>query len=579
MTRVRATSDPVTLEVVRNKLDGIANEMQATLTRSSFSPVVKESMDASSSLFTARGVTLAQATAIPIHLATLIPCVSKFIETFPPESMEAGDIYTLNDPYLGGTHLPDFAVVMPVFQSGQLIALSCTMTHHQDVGGMTPGSVPTNATEIFQEGIRVPPLKLRSGGIWNETLLAILKRNVRTPEMFIGDLNAQVAGCATGVRRVEELANLYGAEELVDMFEELIDRSERMTRQAIRELPDGRYNYFDYLDNDGVDLDQRVRVEVTAIVEGDEICFDFTGTSPQTRGPINAVPSGALAAAFYTVRAITDPLIPTNGGCLRPVRLVLPEGSLVNPKEPAPVNTRTVTIKMAAACMLGAFRKCIPDRMPASDAVDMHGLVWSGVRNDGSRYVVSEMIAGGAGAGRDRDGLDGIETDVTNCMNLPVESLEMNCPIRVHRSGIRTNSGGAGKHRGGAGIIREYELLEGVARITHRGERFYSNAPGVFGGAPGASSISWIDRADGRREVIPSKHVFSLYPGDRVTIETAGGGGFGSPEERSRDEVAADLRNGKITAQFAAEAYQRQGEARNGDDEQICDIKAHRIRG
>ncbi|CAH1696765.1 N-methylhydantoinase B [Hyphomicrobiales bacterium] len=551
MTRTTTTPcrtvDPITLEVLRNKLDGIADEMEATLIRSSFSPVVKESMDASASLFTIDGTTLAQATAIPIHLATLIPCVARIIETFPVATMREGDLFILNDPYLGGTHLPDFAVIMPVFHGEIPVALSCTMTHHQDVGGMTAGSVPTDATEIFQEGIRIPPLRLRSGDAWNDTLLALLKQNVRMPETFLGDLNAQVAGCATGARRVQELAAVYGTDQLAAMFAELLDRSERLTREAISALPDGRYTYVDFLDNDGVELDKRVRVEVTAIVEGDTIVFDFTGTSLQTTGPINAVPSGALAAAFFTVRAVTDPLIPTNGGCIRPVRLVLPEGSLVNPNEPAPVNTRTVTIKMMAACMLGAFRECIPDKIPASDAVVMNGIVWSGIRDDGSRYVLSEMIAGGSGAAIDRDGLDVIETDVTNCMNLPVESLEMNTPIRMHQCAIRPDSGGLGQYRGGNGVIREYELLEGTARITHRGERFFSEPPGTAGGESGMSGESWIVRENGEREDIPSKRVFTMHRGDRLVVQTPGGGGYGPAKARDADAIAMDLRNGKTT--------------------------------
>ncbi len=547
--------DPVTLEVFRNKLDGIAEEMELTLIRSSFSPVVKESMDASAGLFTADGVTLAQATAVPLHLGTLVPAVAHIIATFPVQSMTPGDAYVMNDPYSGGTHLPDLAVVVPVFAEGGVVALSCAMTHHQDIGGMAPGSVPTNATEIFQEGLRIPAVKLRDAGGWNETLVGILRLNVRQPDTFMGDLNAQIAACNIGVRRLEELAGGFGADRTLRMFDQLMALSEALTRQAIRALPQGVHRYVDFLDNDGVVLDRRVRIEVAVIVEGDTITFDFTGTSPQTRGPINVVPSGALAAAYYAVRALTGPHIPTNGGCFRPVRLVLPPGSLMNPRAPAAVNTRTVSIKLAAACMVNAIRNVMPERLPASDAVDMHGLVWSGERADGSRYVLSEMIAGGSGARPEQDGIDTIETDATNCMNLPVEVLELSVPIRVVRVALRTDSGGPGRHRGGLGVVREYEMLEGPVRVGHRGERFYSRAAGLAGGEPGASAISVIKRRDGGEEVIPSKREFTLLAGDRLVLETAGGGGHGSARLRDPALVAADVREGKVSAEAAQMAY------------------------
>jgi N-methylhydantoinase B len=556
MNSSAAAADPMTVEIVRHRLDSIANEMEATLIRSSFSPVVKESMDASSSIFSPDGVSLAQAAAIPIHLVTLVPCVAAIIETFPVDTMAEDDIYVLNDPYCGGTHLPDFAVVMPVIWEGAVIALSCTMTHHQDVGGMAPGSVPTNATEIFQEGIRVPPTCLRRSDTWNDTLLNILKLNVRIPDMFIGDLHAQIAGCSTGVKRLKEMAEIHGVEALGALFVSILDRSEQLTRASLRNLPAGTYNYVDYLDNDGVVLDKRVRIEVTTTVAADgSLTIDFTGTDPQTVGPVNCVPSGTLAAAFYAVRALTDPSIPTNGGCLRPVTLIRPKGSLVNPESPAPVNTRTVTIKLAAACIVGSLREALPDRIPASDAVDMHGIAWGGRRSDGSRYIISEMIAGGSGAALGRDGVDVIETDGTNCMNLPVEVLESDAPIRMLRFQLREDSGGAGRHRGGLGVIREYEILDGDLTVTHRGERFYSRPRGAAGGHDGASSISRILRRDGSVEVIPSKQVFRMEAGDRLTIETAGGGGYGPPHQRDPAEVERDVLDAKVSPEAAADLY------------------------
>ena len=360
----RPSTDPITLEVVRNKLDGIANEMQSTLLRSSFSPIVKEGLDASASLFTLEGETLAQATAIPIHLATLIPVVRTILGKFPVTGMREGDIYIMNDPYCGGTHLPDIALVMPIFSRGRPVAFSASMTHHQDVGGMSPGSVPTNATEIYQEGIRIPPLKYRDGNELNRTLIDLLTLNVRVPETFMGDLNAQVAACSIGARRVGELAERFGANHLPAIAEELLARSERLARRAIAGMPDGCYRYTDWLDNDGVALDESVRIEVAAVVSGERILVDFEGTSRQVRGPFNCVPSGACAGVYFSVLAMTDPSIPINGGCFRPVELRLPEGSLVNPVEPAPVNSRTSTIKRIASTVVGALRQTRPDDAP-----------------------------------------------------------------------------------------------------------------------------------------------------------------------------------------------------------------------
>ena len=538
--------DPVTLEVLRNKLDGIANEMQSTLLRSSFSPIVKEGLDASASLFSTAGETLSQSISIPIHLATLIPVIETFLTRFPLASLDADDLLVMNDPYLGGTHLPDIAVAMPIMHGGRPIALAAAMTHHQDVGGMAPGSVPTNATEIFQEGVRIPPLKLRSGGVMNETFIAMMRQNVRMPDAFMGDLNAQIAACTVGARRLNEVAEKYGADLLQDAFGELLDKSEQMTRSSLRAIPDGEYSYTDYLDNDGIELERPIPIQATVRVHDGELTCSFEGTSDQVRGPFNCVPSGTAAAALFAVRAITDPEIPTNGGCFRPVHLILPEGSLVNPKPPAPVNSRTATIKRITGCILGALKDVLPDRIPADSGGELLILSFGGQREDGSTFVVGDLIASGSGASSDSDGVDMIETDATNCMNLPVEALELDAPIRVRHFGLATGSGGAGQYRGGLGCVREYEIMAGEVTLTYRGERHNHPARGSQGGEPGALASARILRATGAVEDIPSKQVTVLYPGDRLCIETAGGGGFGPPGRRDPAATAADLAGGKV---------------------------------
>jgi N-methylhydantoinase B len=549
--------DPITVEVVRNKLDGIANEMESTLIRSAYSTIVKEGLDASASLFTLGGETLAQAIAIPIHLATLISMVRTLLDTHPLDSMNEGDVFTLNDPYLGGTHLPDIAVMMPVFFRGRPIAISATMTHHQDMGGMAPGSTPTNATEIFQEGLRIPLLKLMEGGRWNETFVSILKRNVRIPDIVMGDLVAEVSACSIGARRLNALAETYGDNHLLAIFDELLDRSETMTRAALRSIPEGTYRYTDYLDNDGVDLDRVIPIQVAVTLRDGAVACDFDGTSPQVRGPFNCVPSGSFAAACFAVRAVTDPdnSIPNNGGCFRPISLALPEGSMLNPREPAPVGCRTSTIKRVASTILGALRQAVPDRVPADPGGEEVILHFGGRRADGSRYVTSQILIGGTGASRRTDGVDVIENDATNCMNIPAEALEMEAPIRVHRASLAPGSGGAGTFRGGLGARLAYEVLDGEVTITYRGERHFCPAAGTEGGRPGGVARAVIRRAGGEEHVIPSKEVAVLRKGDWLIIDTAGGGGFGDPALRDRALVQADLRNGKIAAGEAREVY------------------------
>ena len=553
----RAGLDPVTVEVVRHKLEGVANEMQQTLLRSSFSPIVKEGLDASSCLFTIRGETLAQATAVPIHLATLIPIIAKMLEVFPLATMKPGDVYCMNDPYLGGTHLPDVALVQPVFFNERPIAISATMTHHQDMGGMSAGSIPTNATEIFQEGLRLPPLKFRDGGKYNETLVAIIRQNVRIPDAVMGDLNAQLAACNVGARRIAQLAGELGDNQALAIFDELLDRSEVLTRAALRTIPAGTYRYVDYSDNDGIDLDRPIRFEVAVTVKDGTFHCDFTGSSPQVRGPFNCVPSGSLAAACYAVRAVTDPSIPTNAGCFRPITLELPKGSIVNPVEPAPVNARTATIKRITGCILGALKEVLPERVPADSSGELVVLAFGGKHAGGAPFVTGELIAGGSGAGVHSDGVDVIETDVTNCMNLPVEAMEMESPIRVHRVALRQDSGGPGRRRGGLGVVKEYEVLDGEISFTYRGERHFYAPKGANGGGDGAKARAVIRRADGTEEVVASKVMARLRRGDRVVVETAGGGGNGLPTARDADSLALDLADGKVSAARAETDYRR----------------------
>lgn len=547
--------DPITLEVIRNKLDGIANEMQLTLIRSSFSTIVKEALDASASLFTVRGETLAQAVALPGHLCMLVPMVGRVLETYPVGGMHEGDLFILNDPYEGGTHLPDICVIEPVFVCGRVIAFSAALTHHQDVGGMTPASVPTNATEIYQEGIRVPLLKLRDAGAWNDTLIAMLRKNVRIPDMFMGDLNAQVACCSIGARRIGELAQAYDDLFLMALFEEMLDRTERMTRAASRALPEGTYRYVMHLDNDGVELDKPVRIAVAVTLRDGAIGFDFTGSSPQTRGPINAVPSGTYAAGCIAVRVLGDASIPNNGGAFRPLHFTLPEASVVNPREPAPVGVRAITIKIVTNAILGALRQAAPARIPAEPAAQLAVIHFGGVGVGGEKYITSQLLAGGTGASRGMDGVDVMDTDSSNCCNVAAEALEMAAPLIVHTLRLARDSGGAGTARGGLGCEQEFEMLADGVTVTYRGERHHFHPAGVAGGGEARLAHAELTRAGATPVALPSKQVLTLNRGDRLIVCTAGGGGHGPAVARDRALVRADIENGKVSREAAAESY------------------------
>jgi N-methylhydantoinase B/oxoprolinase/acetone carboxylase alpha subunit len=547
LQQVATTPDAVTLEVIRNKLAGIANEMQLTLLKSSFSPVVKEAMDCSAAIFTTNAETLAQALAIPLHLAIMIPSLEEVIKHYPIATMQQGDIYLINDPYHGGTHLPDITLCIPVFASGRVVAFTVTTVHHQDVGGASPGSMPPNATDIFQEGLRLPPLKFHEAGVLNETLDKILRLNSRVPHYLMGDLNAQVAAGRVGERRLGELCLHYGADLIEESFRILLDRSEAMTRAGLRTLPQGTFRYVDWLDNDGVDFDQRVRIEVAVTINDGSFHVDFTGTSAQVRGPINVVPSGAYAAAYYAVRALTGSHIPTNGGCFRMVTITIPEGSLVNPRPPAPVGGRSSSVKRMCGAIISSLAEACPDRVPAASAGLSLIMAFGGRRPDGSFFLVTEMLAAGTGASGRSDGVDCLQTDATNSMNISVEALAMDGPIRIHRFGLRRDSGGVGEFRGGLGIVREYEFLADDISFTYRGERHYTAASGAGGGGPGAFTQSCLIRADGRVEPLESKWITRVSTGDRLIVETAGGAGYGDPARRSAERRRMDVANGKVS--------------------------------
>lgn len=519
--------DPATIEIVRRRLDAIAEEMQAVMLRSAVSPIVREANDASASLFLPDGTLMAQSISLPLLLGCLMPAVQRMLRDFPVAQMQPGDVYLMNDPYDGGTHIPDVSLMVPVFAEGRVIALAGTILHHQDMGGLTPGSLPTTATEIFQEGLRLPPLQLARAGVTDPQILKIINLNTRTPEAFNWDLEAQIAACRVAATRTEELAARHGADALNAMMLELVRRAEAATRAALRAIPDGSWTYEDALDNDGVDLDKPVPIRVRVTVADDAMTIDFTGTSPQVRGPVNAAPAGVMAGCFFALRAVTGPDIPNNGGCSRPLTVILPEASLLNPRMPSALNARTGTVKLVTNSILAALAPVLPDRIPAPSSGCSTVMALSGRRPDGSAWVVTEILSGGSGGSATGDGVHGVSTDISNTMNMPAEAMETDAPVRVHHLGIRRGSGGAGLHPGGCGITREYEVLQGPLTLTFRGERHFHAAKGAAGGEGGLAAEAWVIRSDGQREKVRSKLTTVLNTGDRLLMGTAGAGGWG----------------------------------------------------
>ncbi len=522
--------DPVRLEVLRNLLEAIAEEMGVALVRTAFSPNVKERRDASCALFTSRGELLAQAAHIPVHLGSMALAARAVMEA---ADLSPGDAVLVNDPHRGGTHLPDLTLVSAVFSRGTRRPLFyvANRAHHSDVGGCSPGSMAP-ATDMFQEGLRIPPVRFVRRGAIDRDVLAILLANVRTPEEREGDLRAQWAANRLGERRLLELCDRMGEGALVAGTRILLDHAERLVRALLARLPAGRFRFEDELDDDGQGTRPvPIRVALTNSRRG--LVVDFTGSSPQVRGSVNANPAIALSAVLYVLRSLLEEDSPTNGGCLRPVRLVAPLGSVVNARFPAAMAAGNVeTSQRLVDVILGAFATALPDRIPAASAGTMHNTTLGG--HDplrGRAFTYYETVAGGSGATPHRAGIAGIHTHMTNTRNTPVEALESTFPLRVRAVAFRDGSGGRGRHRGGDGLVREIEALAPMtASIV--ADRQAKGPYGLRGGSPGKPGETRLERRSRRRRRVrsiklASKTTVSLEPGDVLVVRTPGGGGFG----------------------------------------------------
>jgi N-methylhydantoinase B len=558
--------DPITLELYRHRFAGIAEEMGITLRRTSYSPNIKERLDFSCALFDAKGRLVAQAAHIPVHLGAMPASVQAALDTFP--TWAPGDVVLLNDPYEGGSHLPDITMISPVFidkvtgwQGDKVISFDspaqltnqavpesdprlfasaprpsffvASRAHHADVGGMSPGSLPLS-TELYQEGIIIPPVKLYEAGQVNEGLLRLILRNVRTPDERRGDLAAQRAAHAVGERRLAELIREHGAEEVIAYAAHLLDYSERLTRAAIRDWPKGDFTFEDVIEFVENGQSTPVPIRVTARIEDEEVTFDFTGTAPSIQSSLNAVESVTRSACYYVVRCLVGDAmgeIPVNSGCFAPVKIVAPEGCLVNARPPAAVAGGNVeTSQRITDTVIGALAQAMPDRLPAAGQGTMNNVTMGGKSADGRPWAYYETIGGGMGAAPSGDGLSGAHVHMSNTLNTPVEALEISYPLRLVRYELRRSSGGEGLHRGGEGIVREYELLV-AATVTMLSERRSVPPWGLTGGSPGAPGRNTLIHADGREEVLPSKFTRWFAPGERLRIETPGGGGWGETDQ------------------------------------------------
>jgi N-methylhydantoinase B len=540
------SSDSIKLEVYKHLLSAIAEEMGVILRKASFSPNIKERRDYSCAIFDDQGKMIAQAAHIPVHLGSMPLSVKSAITKFDEngEHLLPGDAIILNDPFLGGTHLPDITLVSPVFVDEDLTSLTentanqllitnphrpiayvASRAHHADIGGMTAGSMPI-AREIYQEGLIIPPVKLINGGKLNRDILDLILANVRTPDERYGDLRAQIGANQRGVIRFVELIHRYGTAEIIYFMQELLHYTERMTRRLISELPNGTYSFIDHLDNNGID-NEEIAIKVTITIEKDTALVDFTGSASQQEGSVNAVYAITLSAVNYVFRSMIGLDVPNNSGCLIPINIIAPEGSIVNAIHPAAVAGGNVeTSQRIVDVLLGALAQACPMRIPAASQGTMNNVSIGGW--DPERYQIFtyyETIAGGAGASMTDDGVSAIHSHMTNTLNTPVEALEYAYPLQVIRYNIRKNSGGKGAHSGGDGIIREIKFLAD-SQVTLLGDRRTTSPYGLAGGEAGMNGENILIHGD-EKITLPSKGTFYVVKGDILSINTPGGGGFG----------------------------------------------------
>lgn len=547
--------DPVTLHIVSQAFAAITEEMGANLRRAAYSTIIREAMDYSTGLLDTSANLIAQSTRIPIHLLSMPMALAGCLRKHPASEVTADDVFVTNDPYNGAQHLPDIFVFTPIFAGGRLVGFTGSTGHHMDVGGGGVGSMNPTATDIFQEGLRIPSVKLSAtrdldGGLFDQIFTA----NIRDPYQTLGDFHAQLIANRTGERRLLDIVAKYGLDVALACAEEIMAYAERRTREEIATIPRGTYVGEDFLDSDVFD-DQPLRIRATVHVEGEGITVDFEGTAPQARGPVNAPLAGTVSAVQAAIKSmLTDQTVPPNSGCFRPITVRVPYGSLLNPKPPAPVRARINTACRAFTATMRAMASAIPERVVASGFESTTAIHLAFIQDDHYR-IFTEPLRGGTGASHRSDGVDMVSTSMSNCANTPVEAAESdNEWFRIQRYELLQDSGGPGRYRGGLGARREYLILRDRVDFTCFADRHRLRPWGLYGASPGTCGRIMVRRGDKEVRVRPLDHVV-LQDGDVLVVETGGGGGNGDPTARPQALKLKDLREGKISARAGEEVY------------------------
>ena len=548
-----AKIDPITFAVIKNGLDAIVDEMAYDVMRTARSEIVKDVMDFSAAICDMSGNMIAQAKTVALHLGAVPEAMGVVLEHYG-DDLAPGDAVVLNDPYQGGMHLPDIFMFMPVFHGPDLQGFTVVICHHTDVGGRVAGSNASDSTEIYQEGLRIPALKLFEKGEINSTLIKMIDLNVRLPDRVIGDLKAQFAACQTGAREMGKLFDRYGAETAQAYFTELLDYAERMTREEIRQWPDGTYEFTDYIDDDGF-IDTPLPIAIAITVHGDSVTVNYEGSAPQVPAALNSTKSYTNSCTYLSVRCVLKGDIPNNAGVFRAIDVKAPDASIVNPKLPAAVAARALTGYRIVDAMFGALAQIVPDRVPAAGEGGNTVVCLGGYREDGSPFIIVDMICGAWGGRPDKDGIEAITNPSQNLSNTPVETMESQHPVRVEEYALVPDSCGAGEYRGGLGVARSYRLLADEASLQLRADRMKIRPYGLAGGDEAGPAVNEITTREGNHVSLPSKINRKMDRGELVRHVQPGGGGFGDPFMRDPQRVARDVWNTKISAGYAREHH------------------------
>ena len=545
--------DPITREVIKNYLSSVADTMAVTVVRTARSAVVKDGMDFSTAVFNADGKQVAQGLTLPLHMGAMQPALDAVRDHFG-DDIHPGDIFANNDPYEGASHLPDIFLFKPMFYNEALMGWTCVIAHHTDIGGRVAGGNACDNTEIYQEGLRLPPIKLVEHDVMNHAVWRIMEKNVRVPDMVLGDVHAQIAALRQGERKMLQLTEDYGPEELKIYMTDIIDYTERLTRAEIEALPDGSWEFTDYVDDDGFSPDP-IAIKVKVTIRRDNMLVDFTGTSPQAKGSINPNFAYTQSAVYAVFKTLTNPSIDANAGFFRPFKVVAPPGCYVNPQHPAPVAARGLGGFRVCQAVFGAMAKALPDKVPGSWGGGEFGVTFGGYLPGGKPFVFLEFNTDGPRGGHPfGDGPDGAASPIGNMANTPIESIEANHPLLITRYGYVPDSEGAGKYRGGLGMVREYQVTAEEAMIQIRSDRAKFLPWGTQGGGPGSRTHNILN-PDTEHRAMPSKFMEWIRRDDVYRLVQAGGGGYGDPLEREPAAVLVDVVQEKVSSARARSAY------------------------